>query len=66
MDALNLLWLVPVLPFELVGLLLLVAVVAAYAMARAPQPGEMTPTAQPGIVTAAAAAEGTEPGGDAA
>lgn len=29
------------LPFELVGLLLLVAVVAAYALARAPLPGEM-------------------------
>ncbi len=36
------------LPFELVGLLLLVAVVAAYALARAPQPGEMTgPTPDP-------------------
>jgi NADH-quinone oxidoreductase subunit J len=33
------------LPFELVGLLLLVAVVAAYALARAPQPGEMASTA---------------------
>ena len=31
------------LPFELVGLLLLVAVVAAYALARQPQPGEMAP-----------------------
>ncbi len=30
------------LPFELVGLLLLVAVVAAYALARAPLPGEMS------------------------
>jgi NADH-quinone oxidoreductase subunit J len=31
------------LPFEIVGLLLLVAVVAAYALARAPLPGEMSP-----------------------
>ena len=29
------------LPFEVVGLLLLVAVVAAYVLARAPQPGEL-------------------------
>jgi NADH-quinone oxidoreductase subunit J len=33
------------LPFELVGLLLLVAVVAAYVLARAPQPGEMAAAA---------------------
>jgi NADH-quinone oxidoreductase subunit J len=33
------------LPFEMVGLLLLVAVVAAYALARAPLPGEMAPPA---------------------
>ena len=31
------------LPFEVVGLLLLVAVVAAYVLARAPLPGEMQP-----------------------
>ena len=53
------------LPFELVGLLLLVAVVAAYAMARAPQPGEMTPPAQPGVVATAAAAEVADAGADA-
>ena len=38
------------LPFELVGLLLLVAVVAAYALARAPLPGEMS--APPGEAAA--------------
>jgi NADH-quinone oxidoreductase subunit J len=36
-----------ILPFELVGLLLLVAVVAAYVLARAPRPGEMAPAAEP-------------------
>ena len=53
------------LPFELVGLLLLVAVVAAYTMARAPQPGEMTPPAQPGVVATAAAAEVADAGAEA-
>ena len=44
------------LPFELVGLLLLVAVVAAYVLARAPQPGELQAPLEPGA--AAEAAEG--------
>ncbi|HEV8629591.1 MAG TPA: NADH-quinone oxidoreductase subunit J [Thermoanaerobaculia bacterium] len=42
-----------ILPFELVGLLLLVAVVAAYVLARAPRPGEVPP-APPAEVDAAA------------
>jgi NADH:ubiquinone oxidoreductase subunit 6 (subunit J) len=46
------------LPFELVGLLLLVAVVAAYVLARAPQPGEMQAPAE----TTSSAAEAGEGG----
>ena len=58
------------LPFEIVGLLLLVAVVAAYVLARAPLPGEMQATgASTAMATTAPAeappaepeAEGTEP-----
>ena len=45
------------LPFEIVGLLLLVAVVAAYVLARAPLPGEMQPTRVEGVAPAAAEPE---------
>lgn len=42
------------LPFEIVGLLLLVAVVAAYVLARAPLPGEMQAPRVEGVAPAAA------------
>jgi NADH-quinone oxidoreductase subunit J len=41
------------LPFEVVGLLLLVAVVAAYVLARAPLPGEMQPPRESSAVAPA-------------